>query len=235
MRLQDQVIVLNTVPYSDSKIIVNGISAAKGRAAFLYYKPKTKRKAGQVYLHPLAVLDVSYQDSDKKTIHALSGVSHSEIFQQILSHHVKRSMAMFLSELLSSVLHAGVHDLDLFRFLTNAVEQLENQNQGVKWFHLKFMLELAGFSGFFPELEKSPEGFLNLATGEVEGVEGSTHANKSETQLIYQLQHVTFDNLGQLSASMEDLRSLLKKLLVFYRLHYPDFRTPESIDIFHAL
>ena len=133
-------IVLHTLKYGDTSLIIHGYTKEEGRVSFIlrgaFRQSSGKRSAPRpevVSLHPLSI--VNYVAS-KNRLHSIR-----EDFDKI-------SIAMFISELLYRTLLHSERDEELYDFLEDAVLRLEALEGSPANFHLWFIDRYTAFLGF---------------------------------------------------------------------------------------
>ncbi len=229
------VLVLRIVPYSDSKVILNAYSPDFGRISFLHFKPKATKKGRAGYFHPLALLEVLFNNHEKKQVHTARSVQHAVQLQSVLSNPAKQSITLFLAEFFNLILKDEDANPHLYHYLAAMVEKLDADTNGYPWYHLKVVLEVAAFTGFFPELQlrhNHGKAFLNLYTGELEGVSGPFSASEETTGALRSLLELPYEDLVQMPGGKGVRAQVLNDLMRFYALHFPDFKEPASLKIF---
>lgn len=230
-------IVLRIIPYSDSKNILNCYSPDFGRVSFVCFKPKGKKRWSAGYFHLLALVEVVFAYHEKKHVHTARSVQHTGQLQSLLNNPAKLSIAIFLAEFLNSVLQEEDANALLYTYMENFIFQLNESVSGYDGFHLKFMLELASYTGFFPELDLSGvigNGFLNLSTGELDDTEHTFSLSKESGDIFKKLISTPYESLSTISIGAASRTKLLNELIRFYSIHFPDFKEPASLKIFRG-
>lgn len=235
MIISTEAIVTHTTLYSDSKIIIHCYSQMKGKIAFMHYRSKSKRKQHTPYFYPLAVMTFFFRDNDKKTLHTLSNYQHSYIHHSILNNPLKRSIALFLGEFLNIIIKDEDTNQELFAFMLEGINVLDNSKDGYQMFHLKFLLDASKFTGFFPELNfytLKKTNYFDLYTGEFTATRTDTCISYEDGLLLQSLTQTKYENLSQITTNKLQISTTLDSIIKFYTIHFPDFRQPRAIQIF---
>lgn len=148
-------IVLHTLKYGDTSLIVHGYTKEEGRVSFIlrgaFRQSSGKRGAPRpevVSLHPLSIVNFVASRSLKGSMSYLREFSPKYRLHSIREDFDKISIAMFISELLYRTLLHSERDEDLYDFLEDAVLRLEALEGSPANFHLWFIDRYAAFLGF---------------------------------------------------------------------------------------
>ena len=131
-------IVLHTLKYGDTSLIVHGYTKEEGRVSFIL----------RVSLHPLSIVNYVASKNMKGSMSYLREFSPKYRLHSIREDFDKISIAMFISELLYRTLLHSERDEELYDFLEDAVLRLEAFEGSPANFHLWFLARYAAFLGF---------------------------------------------------------------------------------------
>ncbi|MBO4518525.1 MAG: recombination protein O N-terminal domain-containing protein [Paludibacteraceae bacterium] len=132
-------IVLSLQPHSDKAFVVHAYTRAGGRINYMVYGLGRKNAAG-LYT-PLSLLQIT---TDKTSIRT---AQLSFVPTSITTDPYKRTVALFLSEVLYHILRHPMQDEPMFDFIAEAVQALD-QTEEPQNFHLQFLIGLAAKLGF---------------------------------------------------------------------------------------
>ena len=148
-------IVLHTLKYGDTSLIVHGYTKEEGRVSFIlrgaFRQSSGKRSAPRpevVSLHPLSIVNYVASKNMKGSMPYLREFSPKYRLHSIREDFDKISIAMFISELLYRTLLHSERDEELYDFLEDAVLRLEAFEGSPANFHLWFIDRYAAFLGF---------------------------------------------------------------------------------------
>ena len=148
-------IVLHTLKYGDTSLIVHGYTQEEGRVSFILRgafrssRSRSRTSAhGTVLLHPLSIVNYEASRSPKGSMAYLREFSPKYRLSSIREDFDKISIAMFISELLYRTLLHSERDEELYAFLEDAVLKLEAVEGSPANFHLWFLDRYAAFLGF---------------------------------------------------------------------------------------
>lgn len=169
-----QIIVLHTIKYRDSSLIVQGYSNLGGRQSFVIRTGKgSKNYAALAQLHPLGIIDAELVAGSWGDMATIKEYTPSYKLAEIRCNLHKSSIAIFISELIYRTVREVEQNDELFNFIKRSVLQLETLEGGVANFHAYFIVELCRQIGYTPEdnySESDPifdiltAGFTNIPT-----------------------------------------------------------------------
>ena len=96
-------IVLSTLKYSDSSLIVKCYTQDEGLKSYLIRGVLKAKKGGIkiAYFQPLTQLNINANHSNKGTLNSIKEVQVSYSYKTIYKDIIKQSVVLFLSEVLS--------------------------------------------------------------------------------------------------------------------------------------
>lgn len=228
--INTRAIVLGQTKYSDEVLIINLLTEQFGRRGCLLRQPKKHRR--QALFLPLMPLNIVASEVPHSDFLRLKETAAENTLLSISSSMTKRSIALFIAEVIYRSVRDFDHDEPLFTFVWDSVLQLEHDSD--ENFHLYFMLYLSAYLGFAPDLgsQTSPTQFFDLING-IFVDSKPTHKyylDPDEATLFAQLQAN-----NQPSFSNNDRRLLLNMLTQYYSLHVPDFAQLNSLDVLKSV
>ena len=157
-------IVLRTVSYGDTSLIVDLFTESHGRMSFMASTLRAKRSVRSVsFWQPLSMVEFSAEllpnggklprPSDVRTYYNYIDLPFSPI---------KSTLALFLAEFLSAALREEKENTPLYRYIESSLQWLDlaDSPASIANFHLAFLMHLSRFIGIYPNLDVS--GHLNL-------------------------------------------------------------------------
>ena len=156
-------IVLRTVRYGDTSLIVDLFTESHGRMSFMASTLRAKRSVRSVsFWQPLSMVEFSAEllpnggklprPSDVRTYYNYIDLPFSPI---------KSTLALFLAEFLSAALREEKENSPLYRYIESSLQWLDlaDSPASIANFHLAFLMHLSRFIGIYPNLDVS--GNLN--------------------------------------------------------------------------
>ncbi|PPL01746.1 DNA repair protein RecO [Parapedobacter indicus] len=215
-------IVLKTTKYAESSVVVQVFTEKFGLQSYIVNGArKPKAKIGTNVLQPLHLLDMVVYHRENASLQRISDARQLPPLLSIPHDIIKRTVALFLNEVLYKSLRQQSADEPLFDYLFYAISWWDATDKPVPNFHLFFLIKLSRYLGFSPTLPKSGESFFDLKDGIF------CHALPAHTWVLQNPQTASFarlltcsfEELASLQIPSSDRRILLGKILDFYRLH----------------
>lgn len=228
-------IVLQQIRFGDTSLIVKLYSDNHGLLTFMVKGAFGRRSRFKPALfQALNQLEFVAQVRTSKEFQYFTEVGIDWPYHSLPVHPVKRSMALFLAELLSKTLIEQGHNSLLYDFLQNSLQWLDLQAEHFTDFHLYFMLELSRFLGFYPRLQTEADWqVFDLLNGSFHtqptGIQ--YYLEYDEALLFRQLATTSLENLAMLRHTTEQRRRLLDILILYYQLHLPIFKRLQSHEV----
>ncbi len=232
-------IVLRTVKYGETSLIVTIYTELFGTQSYLVNGVRTSSKKGPGkanLFQPAAILDLVVYHNDLKNLQRIKEFKWGYIYQHLFFNVVKNSVALFMVELLQKTLKQPEANPDLFHFIEDAFLHLdEADDQITANFSLFFALHLTSFYGFrFSDDYSEEHPFLDLQEGEFVH-DHPIHPYFLQGQYSFitsQLLKVMQPHeLKQIQLNKEVRRVLLHAYQTFYALHVPDFGALKTLPV----
>ena len=232
-------IVLRTLKYSDSLMIVDIYTRQCGRLSFLAPVSRSKRsKVRSVLFQPLSMLSFTASYKRGRQLSRISDVQPYSMYSSIPFNIVKSSIALFVAEVLAYSLREEEANDALFDFLDSSFMLFDNLEKGYADFHIVFLSQLLRYIGIYPNIDEFvPGGYLDLLQGGAVQ-EQPLHAHfvmPDKAHFFVELLGTGFDSMHELSLNRELRGEFLAILIEYYHLHIPDFPRPKSLDILREL
>lgn len=237
MQVTTKAIVLSSLKYGDTSLIVKAFTASDGLKSYLLKgvmgSKKGKLKPG--YFQPLMQLEIVANHKNRGTLESIREVKVAMPYKSLHTDIVKNSIVLFLAEMLGNSIHEEEQDESLFNYLEYALLWLDEHRANPN-FHLLFLLNLTKYLGFYPDTS-----FQNLPFFDLQ--EGSFSKTPSLNPLIQneilgnfkQFLGTNFEALQTIQLTKSNRRELLKMVILYYRLHVHGFREPKSLAVLNSV
>lgn len=239
MQTKTAAIVLKTVKYGDSKIIVDMLTEECGRVAFVQRTSQSKRQEPRKrLLQPLNLLDIVFDYRPNSALQRISEMSLHYPFASIPFDERKLAIALFLTEFTYYATRTEQKNVPLFRFVADSVMWLDACNRSFANFHIVFMMGLTRYIGFFPNLEHSAEDvFFDLQNGCFLAQQPlhNEYLKPFEADKIVVLMRLRYATMHLLRINREERNRCVDIIINYYRLHVPNFPALKSLDVVREL
>jgi DNA repair protein RecO (recombination protein O) len=145
-------IVFHQVKYSESSIIAKFYTEQFGLQSYIIRGLRNKKSLVKpALLQPLTLVDMVVDRKEKRDIQHIKELKVARTFKSIPLDIRKSSIIVFLNDLLYNVIREQESNPDLFGFLFQSIEMLDSIEDGIAYFHLKFLVKLTKYLGFYPK------------------------------------------------------------------------------------
>ena len=223
MIYKTQGIVFRATDYSDSSLIVKIYTEVYGIQSFIVKGAKRKGASVKSNLfQPLTLLELTAYKNEKKQLQTLKEIRVATPLISIYSSPVKMSLLFFINEVVYKCIHEEEGNPNLFLFLQESIQLLENTEENYINFHLIFLMRLSRFLGFYPKgnfsdancLFDMQEGlFLNTPPSH------TRYLTIERSLLLNKLLLSNYYDMGNLVVSAIERRKLLEVLVEYYEIH----------------
>ncbi|MFT5183148.1 MAG: DNA repair protein RecO (recombination protein O) [Flavobacteriales bacterium] len=220
-------IVIHHFNYSDSAVIARIFTLDFGYASF--FVRKSKKSKTLAHLQPGTLLDMVVHIKPDRDIHAVREMKLVQPFISIHNDIRKSAQILFLSEILYRSLEIDYKNIDLFDFIWNAYQWLDQVDEYPD-FHLLFLIKLSSYYGFYPQ-------HTDLQNARYFDLEGGVftmarpihpmHLADPETESFRTLLGTKFDEQNEL-LSNATRQKLLEALVDYFKLHVSGIKEVNS-------
>ena len=236
MLQKTKAIILNSIKYADTSLIVNCYTKEYGVKTYLV-KGVLKSKKGNLkkaYFLPLTQLDMVAYHNDKGNLNSIKEAQVSNFYQTLHTDIVKQSLVFFISEVLYAVLKEEEENHGMFQFIESSLIWLDTHNK-IANFHLLFLLNLTKYLGFYPDTTSQTNYFDMLEGRFVVNMPAKDYIIKPQINSFIKLLGINFDNLPSMKITPYQRQELLELLIQYISLHLQTFKKPNSLQILKEL
>ena len=160
MYLETKGIVLNSVKYRETSVICKIYTEKLGLQTYIM-KGVRKKRGGSGYFQTLSLLSLVVLYKKNKQINHIKEVKNTFVYKSIPFHVYKSSVAFFLAEIMTKCLKEEEGNRAMFNFISSSLIDFDN-NDFDSQFHLRFLVSMSGYLGFFPNLEGHDLPYFDL-------------------------------------------------------------------------
>lgn len=239
MLTKSEAIVLHSIKYGESRLVVEMFTRQSGRVAFMVTLPKSQKQGVRKQLfQPLTMLDIEADLRATAQLQKLRNVRLLCPFVSIPFDAYKLSITLFLAEFLYQALRSETQNAPLFDYMADSLQWLDSQSAGFSNFHLVFLMRLSRFLGFYPNLENYSQGdYFDLRESEFVGTAPVHHdfLVPQEAEKLQLLMRMDYPTMHLFQLSHHDRNRMLDIALAYYRLHLPGFPELKSLSVLKEL
>ena len=227
--------VIRSIKNGETSLIVSCYLEDIGYKTFIVkgvYGSK-KSKFSKAHFFPLNIVNLNYSYSEGKNLGFIKEVKTEKLYKSLHLDIQKSSVIIFLSEILNSIFkEETIVNKDLFIFLLNTLSWYD-QVKSCNNFHLKFLIELSRFIGFYPNINNENDSFFNLESGSTSATQSiGVNISGNDLTLFKEFLGTEFEDLNSMNTKNESRTRILNYIIDYYSLHLQMFKTPKSINVF---
>lgn len=229
-------IVLNTMKYGDSGVIVHILTDVAGRRGYMVQglgKGKSGSKGKGALFQPMFLVDFVGLEGSKMQLDRMREASLAEPLQSIPFDVRKSTIALFMAEVLYKLVREVEPNSPLFEFVYNSVVALDNMEEGVHNFHLWFMVGLSRHLGFYPSGEWFEGAVFDIEAGCFTRTmpRSGLFIGEENSRLLGELMEVSVMNLKEIALSRVQRSEFLAALLTYFGYHLDTIHQIQSLRI----
>lgn len=199
-----QGVVFRFTKYGESSIIVNIFTEMLGLQSYIVNGVRSRTGKNRIALfQPLTLLELVVYHRENANINRIKEVKCLYPYQTIHFDIRKSTVALFINEIINKTIKDESHAAEMCGFMIRSFVTLDQMENQVENFHLRFLLKLSRHLGF---------GAYN-----VNEVLGARMIDKPTEEILIQL--IESEYTEPLSISNAQRREILDVLLRFYGDH----------------
>ena len=238
MTEKTKAVILQAHKYGDNKLILNTFSEKFGRMSFSVVISQNKNRTSVLpYCQPLFQNEIEYTGGNSE-IKKVKSISPAFNYVSIPKSPAKMSVVMFLSECLLKTLTYSEGNSDLYGFLSTSLQLLDEESFNGRNFHLKFLMQLSKYIGFYPynRFSKEDPCFDISKSKFCQDVRGSLHFIRPPySEIFSKILDSDILMCEDIPLNGSERSFLLEKILDYYRYNFENFREIRSLDILQTV
>ena len=239
MLTKTEAIVLHSIKYGETRVIVDMFTRTSGRLSFAVSLPKTSRgKMKKQLFQPLTLLNIECDVRVQKGLQKLRNASITMPLPSLQTHPSKLSITLFLAEFLCHALKGEQRNELLFDYVVSSLQWLDGCNTSVANFHLVFLMRMARFLGFYPNLDDYHPGCYFDLRASTFSLEPPVHRDvllPAEAEKVQLMMRMDYQTMHLFQLSRHDRGRLLEIALAYYRIHLPAFPELRSLGVLQEM
>lgn len=235
---QTRAIVLRTVKYGETSLIVDMYTEQKGHQTFIVHSVrKAKATTPSSYLQLMNLVDMVAYHSDQKKIHHVKEIRLDYSFRSISFDMRKSAVITCLAEIASKCINTSYPQPELFQFMHDELIRYDDTDTFDRDFLIRFLISLTNFLGFAIEIPENGvnDRYLDL----MEGTLVTTRPIHdyvmipSDIKLLQEIMKAGPSRKADIH--LEDRRRLIDQIILYYQLHVESLREVHSLKILREL
>jgi DNA repair protein RecO (recombination protein O) len=238
MDIKTRGIVLQTVKYSESSVIVRIFTERLGLVSYIVKGVRSNRSSAKAaMLRPLTLLEMDVTHRENKGLQNIKEYKRAYNYSSLPFDTVKASIALFMLEVISKSLKEHDPHEETFEFVYDCFCHMDEMTVINNDLHLQFLVHYAGYLGFAPHGESSDETpYFDMQEGSFtrDYLGSSMILDRSTSELISLLSATAILQPLPIRLNRQIRKDLLHHLLKYYSLHLEGFtglRSPEVLEM----
>lgn len=195
---------------------------------------KGKRSNKAALFEPLTLLNLEIRYSGKNDLHHIIEADVDYAYQNIPQNMIKRSLLIFVNELLVRCLKEETRNAELFDWIHDSLIWLDLARDGYVNFHLLFMIQFSMFLGFYPNVNMTERfTFFDLENGKFLN-QAPSHPNYVEGDIVailHKLIMSKYEDSSKIVINKNLRNGVLNALIAFFDFHIPSLGKFKSVEI----
>ena len=229
---------LGIIKYGDTSLIANCYTQEFGLQSYMLkgILSRGKKKTHRSLFEPLTLLELVASQNKQNKIGYMDEAKLAYVFTSIPYNLSKKALVLFLAEIIHQVAREekGPNKL-LFDYIKKKLIWLDT-NHSLSLFHLKIMIDITKYIGFYPNISNSNKPYFDLETGCFTSIKpGKNFIENPLKEYFIQLLGIDFDMIDKIRILKKDKIKLLNHVLTYFELHLQQFKPPKSLEILNEI
>ena len=237
MLISSSAIVLSKVRYRDNDLIIKCFTRDLGVVSYMVKNISVSKKSKNkfAFFQLLNIIDLETNFNPNRSIQYIKDLKIKYSFKSLHTNIYKSSVVMFLSEILSTIIHNEIEDVELFDFIEDSLIWYD-QSEDSSAFYLIFLMKITNYLGFYPDCTNMHYNYFNLAEGLFENSKNSKYVISGDDLVLFKtILGIKFDSNKLPCIDKLKKKDILKNILIYYKLHVDGFKDPKSLKVLNQI
>jgi DNA repair protein RecO (recombination protein O) len=239
MVCKSRAIVLKTIKYSETSLVVKAFTEQFGLKSFLVRSVRKKHAKNSPNLfQPLNILEIVFSEKESTSLIIPKEISIGYSFQSIPFDLYKSSIILFMNELIYRSVHEEEANPELFQFLFQSIVYIDSTTERISNTHLVFSFQLTQHLGFYPLGSFTPEKpYFLLREGifSKHSPEDDFSLDQEESMLLDSFINSDLESCHEIEISNALRNRMLEIIILYYQLHLIGFGEIKSLDVLNQV
>ena len=230
-------IILSKVRYQDNDLIVKCLTRDLGVVSYMIKNISMSKKSKNkfAFFQLLNILDLETNYNPNRSIQYIKDLKVKYNFTSLHTNIYKSSVVMFLSEILSNIIHIETKDMELFDFIEKSLIWYD-KSEDSSTFYLIFLMKITHYLGFYPDCTNMSYNYFNLEEGLFESSKNSQYVIEGSSLVLFKLiLGIKFDSNKLPFIDKTNKKDILKNILIYFKLHVDGFKDPKSLKVLNQI
>ena len=230
-------IILSKVRYQDNDLIVKCLTRDLGVVSYMIKNISMSKKSKNkfAFFQLLNILDLETNYNSNRSIQYIKDLKVKYNFTSLHTNIYKSSVVMFLSEILSNIIHVETKDMELFDFIEKSLIWYD-KSEDSSTFYLIFLMKITHYLGFYPDCTNMSYNYFNLEEGLFESSKNSQYVIEGSSLVLFKtILGIKFDSNKLPFIDKTNKKDILKNILIYFKLHVDGFKDPKSLKVLNQI
>ena len=237
MLISSSAIVLSKVRYRDNDLIIKCFTRDLGVVSYMVKNISVSKKSKNkfAFFQLLNIIDLETNFNPNRSIQYIKDLKIKYSFKSLHTNIYKSSVVMFLSEILSTIIHNEIEDVELFDFIEDSLIWYD-QSEDSSAFYLIFLMKITNYLGFYPDCTNMHYNYFNLEEGLFENSKNSKYVISGDDLVLFKtILGIKFDSNKLPFIDKLKKKNILKNILIYYKLHVDGFKDSKSLKVLNQI
>ena len=231
-------ITLGLIKYGDTSLIASCYTLQYGLQSYMLkgVLRKGKKKIPKSFFEPLTILEIQASKNPENRLGYIKEAKIGHPFLSIPHDLTKKSLVFFLSEIIYQIVREekGSNQL-LYDYIYKKLVWLD-ENSKVGLFHIKMMLDLTQFIGFYPNISNLKAPYFDLELGCMTFNKPKENFIEDPIKTYWsKILGMEFDKILEIKITKNYKLDLLNLVIRYFELHLQQFKPPKSKKILNEI
>jgi|TARA_B110000879_G_scaffold15264_1_gene18822 DNA repair protein RecO (recombination protein O) len=237
MLISSPAIILSKVRYQDNDLIVKCLTRDLGVVSYMIKNISMSKKSKNkfAFFQLLNILDLETNYNSNRSIQYIKDLKVKYNFTSLHTNIYKSSVVMFLSEILSNIIHVETKDMELFDFIEKSLIWYD-KSEDSSTFYLIFLMKITHYLGFYPDCTNMSYNYFNLEEGLFESSKNSQYVIEGSSLVLFKtILGIKFDSNKLPFIDKTNKKDILKNILTYFKLHVDGFKDLKSLKVLNQI
>jgi|TARA_B110000908_G_scaffold105034_1_gene123721 DNA repair protein RecO (recombination protein O) len=237
MLISSPAIILSKVRYQDNDLIVKCLTRDLGVVSYMIKNISMSKKSKNkfAFFQLLNILDLETNYNSNRSIQYIKDLKVKYNFTSLHTNIYKSSVVMFLSEILSNIIHVETKDMELFDFIEKSLIWYD-KSEDSSTFYLIFLMKITHYLGFYPDCTNMNYNYFNLEEGLFESSKNSQYVIEGSSLVLFKtILGIKFDSNKLPFIDKTNKKDILKNILTYFKLHVDGFKDLKSLKVLNQI
>ena len=237
MLISSPAIILSKVRYQDNDLIVKCLTRDLGVVSYMIKNISMSKKSKNkfAFFQLLNILDLETNYNSNRSIQYIKDLKVKYNFTSLHTNIYKSSVVMFLSEILSNIIHVETKDMELFDFIEKSLIWYD-KSEDSSTFYLIFLMKITHYLGFYPDCTNMNYNYFNLEEGLFETSKNSQYLIQGSSLVLFKtILGIKFDSNKLPFIDKTNKKDILKNILTYFKLHVDGFKDLKSLKVLNQI